>query len=80
MSDDWTERRLHCTGESRPRPLCFYGIICGVKGLSRSGQAALEYVLALASLLVVVGLLAGLVGAAGRHAARTESLVAGDCP
>jgi hypothetical protein len=51
-----------------------------VKGLSRSGQAALEYVLALASLLVVVGLLAGLVGAAGRHAARTESLVAGDCP
>ena len=51
-----------------------------MKGLSRSGQAALEYVLALASLLVVVGLLAGLVGAAGRHAARTESLVAGDCP
>ena len=57
-----------------------YGIIRGVKGLSRSGQAALEYVLALASLLVVVGLLAGLVGAAAHHAARTTSLVSGDCP
>ena len=51
-----------------------------MKGLSRSGQAALEYVLALASLLVVVGLLAGLVGVAAHHAARTTSLVSGDCP
>ncbi|MBO7684204.1 MAG: hypothetical protein J6T51_05725 [Kiritimatiellae bacterium] len=51
-----------------------------MKGQERSGQAALEYVLALASLLVVVGLLAGLVGAAGRHASRTESLVTSDCP
>ena len=44
------------------------------------GQAMLEYVLALAGLLVVVGILGGLVSAAIRHSARTESLVAADCP
>ena len=57
-----------------------FGIIRGVNGRSRNGQAALEYVLALASLLVVVGLLSALVGVAGRHAVRTERLVSGECP
>ena len=46
----------------------------------RRGQAMLEYVLCLASLLVVVGILWGLVRAAVRHGARTESLVTSDCP
>ena len=45
-----------------------------------NGQAMLEYVLALAGLLVVVGILGGLVFAAVRHSERTESLVAADCP
>ena len=40
----------------------------------------LEYVLSFASLLVVVGILWGLVHAAVRHGARTESLVTSDCP
>ena len=44
------------------------------------GQAALEYVLALASLLVVVGILTGFVWTAARHADRAESLVSSDCP
>lgn len=44
------------------------------------GQAALEYVLALASLLVVVGILTGFVWTAARHADRSESLVSSDCP
>ena len=85
---DATERVPSLVLEFLPLPLSaltstvggVYGIIRGVKGRLRSGQAALEYVLALASLLVVVGLLAGLVGAATRHAARTTSLVSGDCP
>ena len=46
----------------------------------RHGQAALEYVLALASLLVVVGILWGLVVAAERHARRSEALVTSDSP
>ena len=45
-----------------------------------SGQAALEYVLSLAGLLVVIGILWGLVVVAFRHAERTENLVASDCP
>jgi len=44
------------------------------------GQAALEYVLALASLLVVVGILLGFVRASARHADRAEDLVTSDCP
>ncbi|MBR2837966.1 MAG: hypothetical protein IKE55_04225 [Kiritimatiellae bacterium] len=44
------------------------------------GQAALEYVLALAAMLVVAGILSILVFAAVRHAGRTESLVTADCP
>ena len=46
----------------------------------RAGQAMLEYVLAFASLLIVVGILWGLVRAAVRHGHRTESLVTSDCP
>ena len=46
----------------------------------RRGQAMLEYVLCLASLLVVIGLLWGLARAAVRHGERTESLVSSDCP
>ncbi|MBO7721293.1 MAG: hypothetical protein J6T01_02700 [Kiritimatiellae bacterium] len=44
------------------------------------GQAALEYVMALVSLLVVVGILWGLVGATFSHARRTENLVTADSP
>ena len=47
---------------------------------TRSGQAMLEYVLSLAGLLVVVGILWGLVHAAFLHAERTERLVTADCP
>jgi len=50
-----------------------------MKGL-RSGQAALEYVLCLAGLLVVVGVLWALVGTTVRYAERTEKLVASDYP
>ena len=46
----------------------------------RRGQAMLEYVLCLVSLLVVIGLLWGLVRAAVRHGERTEGLVTSDCP
>ena len=46
----------------------------------RRGQAAAEYVMALAALLVVVGILWGLVVAADRHARRSEDLVTSDCP
>ena len=52
----------------------------GMFGRSRKGQAMLEYVLSFASLLVVVGILWGLVAVVVRHAERTESLVAADCP
>ena len=51
-----------------------------MKGRMSGGQAAIEYVLALVALLVVVGILAGLVRAAGHYAVRTESLVTGDSP
>ena len=46
----------------------------------RTGQAMLEYVLAFAALLLVIGILWGLVHAAVRHGERTESLVTSDCP
>ena len=49
-------------------------------GRMRDGQAALEYVLALAGLLVVVAILWGLVAVVIRHAGRTEALVTADCP
>ena len=51
-------------------------VACGL----RPGQAALEYVLSLAALLVVVSLLWGLVGVALRFADRTEDLVSSECP
>ena len=46
----------------------------------RTGQAMLEYVLAFAALLLVIGLLWSLVRVAVRHGERTESLVTSDCP
>ena len=46
----------------------------------REGQAMLEYLLALASMLVVVGILWGLVHVTVRYAERTENLVASDYP
>ena len=51
-----------------------------MNGRMRQGQAMLEYVLCLASLLVVVGILWGLVHVIVRHAERTENLVTADCP
>lgn len=47
---------------------------------ARYGQALLEYVLSLACLLVVVGILWVLVRVAVHHAERTERLVQTDCP
>jgi len=46
----------------------------------RRGQAAAEYVIVLASLLIVVSILYGFVCAAERYAVRTDSLVTSDCP
>ena len=50
----------------------------GKKG--RSGQAAIEYVLALATLLVVVSIMGYFVTAAHKSAHRSEALVSQDCP
>lgn len=50
----------------------------GLRG--RKGQAALEYVLALAALLVAVGVMGYLVSAARKSAQRTEALVSSDYP
>ena len=47
---------------------------------ARRGQAAVEFVLALAGLLVVVAILWGLVGVTVRHAVRTENLVVSEYP
>lgn len=46
----------------------------------RCGQAAVEYVLALATLLVVVSIMGYFVLAAQKSAQRTEALVSQDCP
>jgi len=46
----------------------------------RRGQAAAEYVIVFAALLIVVVALCGFVCAAERYAARTESLVTSDVP
>lgn len=46
----------------------------------RKGQAALEYVLALAGLLVVTAILWQLVGVTMRYAERTERLVTSEYP
>lgn len=49
-------------------------------GDSRRGQAALEYILCVAALLVVIGIMGYLVRAAQRSADRTEELVRADYP
>ena len=46
----------------------------------RKAQAALEYVLALASLLVVVTVMWGLIRASWKQAERTVKLVVSECP
>lgn len=46
----------------------------------RRGQAMLEYVLALAGLLVVFGILWGLVAATKRYALKSENAVACEYP
>ena len=51
-----------------------------VKPSSRRGQAALEYVLVLASLLVVVAMVTHLIHAAKRASDRTVNLVGSDYP
>ena len=46
----------------------------------RRGQAVVEYVLALATLLVVVSVMGYFVTAAHKSAHRAETLVSQDCP
>jgi len=46
----------------------------------RSGQAAIEYVLAVCALIGVVGAMWCLVSAAKQNVVRTESLVSSDYP
>lgn len=46
----------------------------------RKAQAALEYVLALASLLVVVTVMWGLIRASWKQSERTVKLVVSECP
>ena len=47
---------------------------------TRRGQAALEYVLALASLLVVCGILFALIGTVRTASVRNERLVSSEYP
>ena len=47
---------------------------------ARNGQAALEYVLSFAALLIVFGIVWKLVGVSVRYADRTETLVSDDYP
>lgn len=51
-----------------------------VIGSARCGQAVVEYVLALATMMVVAGVMGYLVTAAHKSAQRTEALVSADCP
>ena len=46
----------------------------------RNGQALLEYVLAMAGLVIVVGVLCGLVEVTVRYAVRAENLVSSEYP
>ena len=46
----------------------------------RGGQAAVEYVMALAVFLAVAGVMGYLVAAAHKSAQRTEALVGAGCP
>ena len=50
----------------------------GMRG--RGGQAAVEYVIALATLLIVVSIMGYFVPAAHKSAHRSEALVSQDCP
>lgn len=47
---------------------------------ARNGQAAVEYVLAVAALLVVAGVMGYMVTAAHKSAQRAVALVGSDCP
>jgi uncharacterized protein (UPF0333 family) len=51
-----------------------------MKNRMKRGQAMLEYVVAFASLLVVVGILFSLVDVAKKYAQRTENLVRSEYP
>ena len=46
----------------------------------RGGQAMVEYVLALATLLIIVSIMGYFVAAAHKSAYRSEALVSQDCP
>ena len=46
----------------------------------RRGQAAVEYVIALASVVIIAGILWGVIAAANGHVRRAEALVTMDCP
>lgn len=46
----------------------------------RKGQAAAEYIITFAALVIVVSMLLSLVYVSDRYARRTESLVTSDCP
>ena len=50
------------------------------RGRGRRGQAAVEYVMAVAALLAVAGVMGYLVSAAQKSASRAEALVSADCP
>jgi uncharacterized protein (UPF0333 family) len=58
------------------------GVMCYNKGAGvfRRGQAALEYVLALAGLLIVTAIMWGLVGASEKQSVRTVRLVTAEYP
>lgn len=47
---------------------------------ARRGQAAAEYVIAMAVMIAVAGIMGYLVTAAHKSAQRTEALVSADCP
>ena len=51
-----------------------------MRKVDRRGQALLEYVLVLAGLLVVVGILGTLVSVTGRYAERANNLVGSEYP
>ena len=55
-------------------------IASNMKKKARKGQAALEYVLSFAALLVVFGIVWKLVDVSIRYADRTETLVSDDYP
>ena len=56
------------------------GIIDCMRTCGRKGQTMVEYVLAVAALLVVATVMGFLVTAAQKSAHRSEALVGADCP